>query len=113
MDALISQATSTMVGLVGSDLSLAYQPGHGLRRTIRGIFDETHETQAMGEVGVTSQGPQVFLLLDQLADASDPEEDPDAVVFVGEKAFQIHKVERDGKGGAVLRLREIECIVAA
>ena len=82
-----------------------YTPAVGDPVTVSGIFDAAYVRVDLGEPGVSSSGPAVFLTLDDLP--SDPKADTAATVTVGGVAYLPHTVEPDGIGGVLLHLHEV------
>jgi hypothetical protein len=84
---------------------VTYTPGVGDAVEVDGIFDAAHvEVDPAGQPGVTTQGPAVFLTLDELT--SDPETDTDATVTIRGVEYTAHTVRPDGQGGVFLLLHE-------
>lgn len=82
--------------------AVTYTPGTGSPVSVQGIFDATYVRVDLGQPGVSSQGPAVFLSLVDLP--SDPETDTTATVTIAGVTYTPHEVQPDGKGGVVLHL---------
>ncbi len=82
-----------------------YTPGTGDPVTVTGIFDKGYVRVDLGNPGVASYGPAVFLTLADLP--SDPVADTDATVTIGGVAYLPHEPQPDGLGGIVLLLHEV------
>jgi hypothetical protein len=81
---------------------ITYAPSVGDPVSVRGIFDASHVLVDVGEIGVSSVGPAVFLRLSDLP--SDPETDIAATVIVGAVTYVIREVKPDSLGGVHLLL---------
>lgn len=81
---------------------VVYEPSVGDPVTVDGVFDNNDLRVDLGDAGVKSPGPTVFLALGDLT--SDPETDADATVTIGATSYVIHEVTKDGLGGVTLRL---------
>ena len=79
-----------------------YTSGAGVSRQVRGVFDRVYQRPDMGEPGVSSSSPSVFLLLADLP--TDPSDDVAATVTVAGITFEVAEAEPDGKGGVQLLL---------
>lgn len=81
---------------------VTYTPSVGSAVDVSGFFDETYTQINLGEVGVSSTGPAVFLMLADLP--SDPETDAGATVTFASKVYTITEARPVGAGGVLLRL---------
>ncbi len=77
-----------------------YTPGVGAAVTVRGVFDAAYELVDPKDPGVSSQGPAVFLGVDDLPD----ENYLAATLRIGGTDYLVWKAEPDGQGAVVLRL---------
>lgn len=84
------------------DGPITYTPGVGDPVTVDGVFDSSFVLVGtdIGEAGVASEGPGVFLLMTDLP--SDPEIDTAATVTVAGVTYLPHTVKKDGVGGVML-----------
>lgn len=85
--------------------SITYTPGVGVAVVVDGVFEAAHQHLDLGEPGVTTQGPAVFLTLADLP--SDPESDTAATVTVAGVTYTPHTVKPDGLGAVVLLLHRV------
>ena len=85
--------------------TVTYTPAVGAAVDVIGIFDQAYVKADLGNPGVSTSGPAVFLTLDDLP--SDPKTDTAATVTVGGVAYLPHAVEPDGLGGTLLHLHEV------
>lgn len=98
---LLATADSLALDALGQEVT--YTSGVGAVATPLGIFDEQYQRVDLGEAGVQSTGPAVFV---QLADlSSDPETDTTATVTVSGTTYEITEVQKS-KGGIRLLLKE-------
>lgn len=72
---------------------------------VRGVFDSSYTRVDLGQPGVSSQGPAVFLRLEDLP--SDPSTDTEATVAVAGVIYSIHEVKPDGVGGGVVLMLHV------
>lgn len=82
--------------------TVTYSPGAGSPVDVDGIFDAAYVRVDLGQAGVSSSGPAVFLTLSDLP--SDPSVDSSATVTVDGVKYTPHEVKPDGLGGVVLLL---------
>jgi hypothetical protein len=68
------------------------------------IFDNGYLPGQVGEAGFVDLGPRVFVVLADLP--TDPEAD-DPNITIGAVVYSVVKTERDGQGGAILRLQKV------
>ena len=85
--------------------AITYTPGVGAPVEVDGVFDAAHVHVDLGEPGVSSQGPAVFLTLADLP--SDPDLDGAATVTVAGVTYTPHTVKPDGTGAVVLLLHRV------
>lgn len=101
---LLASGDQTVRAVLGG--SVTYTPGVGEAVTVTGVFDDIYvEATVVGEAGVASSGPQVFLTLSDLS--SDPELDKDATVTIEGVEYKPWLVKPDGTGGVLLLLHEV------
>lgn len=95
------------MGVLGEDEDepITYSPAVGSPVTVPGIFDEAFQRVDLGQPGVNSAGPAVFLTLVDLP--SDPRVDKAATITFGGKVYLPHERQPDGVGGIVLHLHEV------
>jgi hypothetical protein len=85
---------------------VVYTPGDGGDPvTVTGIFDAAYQRLDIGTAGVATQGPAVFLKLEDLP--TDPETDTDATVTVNGTTYRAHEVQPDKMGTVRLLLHEV------
>ena len=84
---------------------VTYTSGVGEAVEVDGIFDDAYDRLTMGEIGVSSRGPGVFLRSSELT--SDPETDRGARVLANGVEYRIHEVQPDALGGVVLLLHRM------
>ncbi len=84
---------------------VTYTPSVGGAVVVNGIFDASYVRVDLGQIGVSSVGPAVFLRLSDLP--SDPEVDTTATVTVGGVAYIPHEVQPDSLGGVLLLLHRV------
>lgn len=84
---------------------VTYTSGTGTAVYPRGVFDALYVKADVGEVGVSSAGPALFLRLADLS--SDPETDLSAQVTVDGTEYMWREVQPDGQGGVLLLLHEV------
>lgn len=89
----------TVRDILGGDIT--YTPGAGSAVSVRGIFDAAYVRVDIGQAGVSSAGPAVFLRVEDLP--TDPETDS-ATVTVGAVEYEIRECQKDGQGGVLLLL---------
>lgn len=81
--------------------SVTYSPSVGDPVTVDGVFDAVYVRVDVGQPGVSSQGPAVFL---RLEDLPSEEVDPLAEITVDGTDYTIHEIQPDGLGGVLLQL---------
>lgn len=79
-----------------------YAPSVGSPVTVEGIFDSVYVRVDLGQPGISSSGPAVFLRLEDLP--SNPKDDPAAVLTIYGVTYVAHEVLPDGIGGVRLLL---------
>ncbi len=82
--------------------AITYSPGVGDPVDVDGVFDANYVRVDLGQAGVASVGPAVFLRLEDLP--SNPETDTDATVTYAGVEYTAHTVQPDGIGGVHLLL---------
>lgn len=82
---------------------VAYAPAIGAPVTVNGIFENAYQRIELGNPGVTSTGPMVFVRLSDLP--TDLEQDTPILTINGQR-YTVKEVQRDGQGGAKLMLFE-------
>ena len=85
--------------------TVTYTPTVGVATDVVGIFDAVYVRVDLGNPGVSSQGPSVWLILDDLP--SDPYTDTTATVTVDGVTYSAHEVQPDGLGGVRLLLHKV------
>lgn len=80
--------------------AVTYTPSTGSPVTVDGVFDKAYVRVDLGNPGVSSYGPAVFLTLSDLP--SDPVTDTAATVTVAGVVYLPHTPEPDGLGGVLL-----------
>jgi hypothetical protein len=85
--------------------TVTYTSGVGVVVSVAGVFDQAYVKSDLGQVGVSSSGPAVFLTLADLP--SDPMTDAAATVVVRGKTFTAYEVQPDGQGAVLLLLHEV------
>lgn len=85
--------------------AVTYSPGVGDPVVVDGIFDAAYVRVDLGEPGVSSSGPAVFLTLADLP--SDPTTDTAATVTIAGVTYAIHTVAPDSLGGVLLHLHRV------
>lgn len=100
---LVERADIAVRGHLGS--TVTYSPSVGAPVAVQGVFDAAYVRVDLGQIGVSSSGPAVFLRRSDLP--SDPSEDPGATVTVNGIIYTIHEVQPDGEGGGVLLLLHV------
>lgn len=101
--ALQGVADVNLRAVLGEDV--IYTPGVGDPVTVDGIFDEAYVRVDVGQPGLSSTTPAVWLSLDDLP--SDPTTDSDATVTINGTTFTIHDMQPDGMTGIVLLLHRL------
>lgn len=108
MDFAAHLAAADRVALQHLGGTVGYMPraGAGIGQVVNvpGIFDAAYVRADIGEVGVASSTPAVFLRLSDLP--SDPEVD-DPLITVDGVRYGVLEPKKDGLGGVVLMLREV------
>jgi hypothetical protein len=89
--------------VLGSDVT--YTSGTGASVVVRGIFDACYVRVDVGEVGVASVGPAVWLALADLP--SSPLADSGARVTADGVTYASHEAEPDGMGGVLVLLHRV------
>lgn len=85
-----------------------YAPSSGAAIDVSGVFDNAYVmVDAGGQAGVSSCGPAVFLLIDDLPTSPNPIDDLPTIT-VGEIAYQVREAKPDGKGGILFLLHLAE-----
>jgi hypothetical protein len=85
--------------------SVTYSPTSGSPVTVDGVFDAAYVRVDLGQAGVSSSGPAVFLRLSDLP--SDPSTDATATVTVSGVTYTVHEAQPDGLGGVLLQLHQV------
>lgn len=98
--ALLASADRSVRGILGD--AVTYTPSAGSPVSVKGIFDSAYVRADVGDPGISTSGPALFVTLADLP--ADPETDYGATVTVGAVVYQVHEVKPDGQGGAVLLL---------
>jgi hypothetical protein len=99
---LLATADRAILGLLGG--VVRYSPTTGPAVTIKGIFDCAYLKVALGQAGISSEGPVVWFRESDLP--SDPEVDLEAEITIGETVFTIRETHKDGQGGVLIFLHE-------
>lgn len=97
---LLTVADRAVREVLGS--SVVYTPGVGAAVTVRAVFDAAFVRVDLGQPGVASVSPAVFLRLADLP--SNPETDTACRVTAEGVTYLAHTVEPDGLGGVRLLL---------
>lgn len=92
-----------LASLSGSEV-VTYRNGEGFTVTVRAIFESRYQLVTLGEAGVSSFAPSVFVRAEDLN--SDPREDLEARIFVGARKFSIRETQPDGQGAILILLHE-------
>lgn len=100
---LVERADVAVRAHLGGDIT--YTPSVGAPVQVRGVFDAAYVRVDLGQIGVSSSGPAVFLKRADLP--SDPSDDAGARVTVKGVVYSIHEVQPDGEGGGVLLLLHV------
>lgn len=93
---LLALGDRTLRGHLGE--SVVYTSGVGVAVPVAGIFDAVYQRVDLGQPGVSSVGPAVFVSAADLS--SDPDTDAAALVTVRGVTYRIHEVEPSN--GAIL-----------
>jgi len=100
----IAAVGRALLGPLGG--TATYTPSGGSPVTVSGIFDSLYLEIDAGQAGVSSSGPAIFFLLEDLPE--DPESAEDgAVVAVDGVRYMITRIKKDGIGGVVLHLHRV------
>ncbi len=99
-DDLMATVDVAIRGRLGG--AVTYAPGTGDPVEVDGVFDANYVRVDLGQAGVASVGPAVFLRLEDLP--SNPETDTDATVTYAGVEYTAHTVQPDGIGGVHLLL---------
>jgi hypothetical protein len=99
---LLETASETTLTLLGQVVT--YTPSVGAAVEVTGIYDEAYSFVDVGEPGVSSSGPAVFLNLEDLP--ADALTDTEATITVESVSFTIFECKPDGKGFVVYRLHK-------
>ncbi len=100
---LLTVADVAVRGRLGGNVT--YTPTVGVAVTVDGIFDRAYERLDLGNPGVSSYGPGVFLTLTDLP--SNPAVDTTATVTVSGVTYLPYEYAPDGLGGIVLHMHEV------
>lgn len=100
---LVERADLAVRGHLGG--TVTYSPSVGAPVEVAGVFDAAYVRVDLGQIGVSSSGPAVFLRRSDLP--SDPELDAGATVTAKGTVYTIHEVQPDGEGGGVLLLLHV------
>lgn len=98
---LLAAADRAALQHLGGPVRYTPSPINGDAVDVTGIFDAAAVHQDVGQAGLVSQGPQVFLRLADLP--VDPEDDDPTVVVAGNE-YRVREVQKDGQGGVLLLL---------
>lgn len=99
---LVEQVDRVVQTALGGEL-VTYAPAVGLPVSVTGVFDAQYVlARGTAGAGVETQGPAVFLLLDDLP--TDPEDD-DPMLTIRGVGYRVVERRPDGMGGIVLALR--------
>jgi len=90
--------------LLGED-EITYTPGVGEAVVVSGIFDANYQHVELGEPGIASVGPAVFLTLADLP--SHPKTDTAARITRASATYKVHTAEPAGMGSILLRLHKV------
>ena len=82
--------------------AITYTPGVGAAVSVQGIFDAAYTRVDLGQPGVSSVGPAVYLALADLP--SDPTTDSGARITRAGVGYTPHEVKPDGLGGVLILL---------
>lgn len=104
--ALLAAADRAALSTLGDAIRYEPSPMTGEAVDVRGIFDAVYVRVEAGGASVSSSGPAVFLRLSDLP--GDPEEDDDALVTARGTEYRVRESHKDGQGGVLLMLREVE-----
>lgn len=101
---LLASADQAVRKNLGGEIT--YTPGVGDPVAIDGVFDAAFVLLDPQQPGVSSQGPALFVRVEDLP--SDPEVDGDATVTINGVEYSPHTVKPDGLGGLYLLLHRTE-----
>jgi hypothetical protein len=96
--ALLEMADRAALSILGG--AVQYRPTVGEPVDVAGIFDAAYVRAEVGDAGVSSSQPAVFLRESDLP--FNPDEDTDPTILVAGEAYVVREVKRDGMGGVVL-----------
>ncbi len=102
-DDLLAVGDVSVRGILGS--TVTYTPTVGAAVDVSGIFDAAYVRVDLGQPGVSSQGPAVWLTLTDLP--SDPTTDTTATVTVNSVTYIPHEAQPDGMGTVLLLLHKV------
>lgn len=89
-----------------------YVSASGVEADVRGVFDNADDNALVQGQEVISSGPRVFLRVDDLPTDPpiDPANEPKGYprIVVGDVTYSTRDVRKDGQGGMVLLLSEVE-----
>ena len=84
--------------------AVTYTPSVGEAVSVNGQYDALYQLADVGEAGVTTSGPAVWLSLVDLPDGAD--EDMGATVVCEGTTYRVREIRLDGSGGMTLILKE-------
>lgn len=99
---LLATADRAVRDMLGD--AVTYAPSSGAPVVVRGIFDAAYVRAEVGEAGLSTSSPAVFLRLEELP--SDPDVD-EPLLTVGGVTYRPHECEKDGQGGVRVLLHRI------
>jgi len=105
VDALIARVDSAVLSLL-ADVEAAQFHAFGEVSTFRAVHDRTYRNPSASESSFQEEGPTLLVRLSDLH--VEPDEDPEARVWIGAQSYQIRETRPDGKGVAVLVLGRVE-----
>jgi hypothetical protein len=97
---LLANADRAVRDVLGQ--AVTYAPGSGDPVEATGVFDKVYVRVDLGQPGVSSSGPAVFLSLADLPVGAPT--DRNAVLTIDGTDYTIHEIQPDGQGGAVFLL---------
>lgn len=104
---VLAAADRSIIGDANLTDSVRYAPSIGEAVEVQGIFDRQYvNVDAGGEAGVSSSGPAVWLLLDDLPTSPNPIDDEPSIT-VDEVEYEVKEARPDGKGGVLFLLRVV------
>ncbi len=101
--ALVAMGDRSVRDVLGQ--TVTYTPSVGDAVDVDGVFDAAYVRVDVGQPGVSSSGPAVFLTLTDLP--SDPATDNEATFTIGEVEYRSWEIKKDGIGGVTVMLHQV------